>query len=203
MKLMVRFAFLFYFITALFLGVSLGLFVLNLVPFSDVADLLFVIYYDPQLRIIFGIIALALLMKNYIFAKVIFGTQQKGKIIAFDNPAGRVSVSLTAMEDLIRRVIARVPEVKEVKSAITAGKKGLEVESRLILNADVNIPEMTSKLQDIVKRKIQNTIGIEEEVIVRIHVVKIIPDNKARRRKIDNDDDAESETNVPFQGYRA
>ena len=108
------------------------------------------------------------------------------------------------MEDLVKRVIAGVPEVKEVRSSITAGKRGLNVEARIILNKDVNIPEMTSRLQEVVKRKVQNTIGLEEEVVVRVHVFKIIPSHKAKQNKPKEEDDAEVEDNaVPFQGYRA
>ena len=115
------------------------------------------------------------------------------------------SVSLTAMEDLVRRAISMVPEVKDVRSSITAGKKGLSINSRLVLNADVNIPEMTSRLQDLVKRKIQDTIGIEETVVVRVHIVKITPEGKARRHKHKDKEEKEqtSEPTVPFQGYRA
>jgi uncharacterized alkaline shock family protein YloU len=202
MKVTVRLAVLFYMTTMLFIGCFTVLFVSNLIPFQDVMNTLQYIYYDENMRGVFGIVAAGMLLINYIFARSISGNQERGKTIAFDNPAGRVSVSLVAMEDLVRRVIARVPEVKEVRSSITAGKKGLSINSRLVLNADVNIPEMTSRLQDLVKRKIQDTIGIEETVVVRVHIVKIIPDNKARRHKEKEENETPPEPTVPFQGYR-
>ena len=137
------------------------------------------------------------------FFNVFSDKQQRGKTIAFDNPSGRVSVSLSAMEDLVKRVIAGVQEVREVRSSITVGKKGLNVEARIILNRDVNIPEMTSRLQELVKRKIQNTIGLEEDVVVRVHVFKIIPSRKTKQSKAKDDDAEVSDNAVPFQGYRA
>ena len=60
---------------------------------------------------------------------------------------------------------------------------------------------MTAQLQDLVKRKILDTIGLEEAVIVRIDVVKIVSDDNKPQRKIEKKDDFEP--TVPFQGYRA
>ena len=65
---------------------------------------------------------------------------------------------------------------------------------------------MTSRLQEVVRKKIQNTIGLEEDVVVRVHVSKIIPSRKAKQDKQkDQKESADdvSERNVPFQGYRA
>lgn len=207
MKVMVRFGVLFYMTILLFLGSFMLLFVFGWIRSQDIAVVMYIIENDMSRRIVLGVSTGIILLMNYLFVRAISGSQQRGKTIAFDNPSGRVSVSLSAMEDLTRRLISKVPEVKEVKSSILAGKKGLEVEARLVLNTDVNIPEMTSKLQDLVKRKIQDTIGIEENVVVRVHVIKIIPGaNKVRQNKDNNDldnDEKVCEPTVPFQGYRA
>jgi len=203
MKIMIRLGMLFYSAVTLFVIFTLFIFVFNLLPYDYLMDLLSFMYFDTIARIFFAFVALVFLLTNHIFWGAISGIQQKGKTIAFDNPSGRVTVSLTAMEDLIRRVISRVPEVKEVRSSITAGKKGLEIIARLVLNTDVNIPEMTSNLQELVKRKIQDTIGIEETIIVKVDVVKIIPSAKSRHQKSQEEPKEEIDSHVPFQGYRA
>jgi len=204
MKFLTRLAVLFYVTTILFIGVFLLLFVMNQVSFRYVVTFLYVIYSDPQIRWIFGVIAVVILLKNFMFARVISEQQQREKTIAFDNPSGRVSVSLLAMSDLVRRVISKVPEVKEVKSSIAASKKGLEISVRLVLRADVNIPEMTSELQEMVKKKIQSTIGLDEAIVVKVHVSKIIPENGKNKQEKTKDtiDTDESQGNIPFQGYR-
>ena len=176
MRIMVRLAVLFYVTTLLFLGCWLLLFVLHWVQLGDVSLVLNGVYRIPRLRLIFGIVALVILLKNFLFWRAIVGDYQRGKTIAFDNPSGRVSVSLSALEDLVRRVISKVPEVKDVRSSVSASKKGLLIEAMLTLNTDVNIPEMTSRLQEMVKKRVQAMIGIEEEITVRVHVVKIVPE---------------------------
>jgi uncharacterized alkaline shock family protein YloU len=201
---MTELAIVFYKYVVLLLSCLIGMYVLQLVPFQDVVYLMYRIYHDMDLRIFFGARAAVLLVKNFIYVRTLAGYQQRGKTIAFDNPSGRVSVSLVALEDLIRRVIERVPEVKDVKPVITANKKGIDVWAKVILRADVNLPDMTSKLQDLVKRKIQDTIGLEETVVVRIDVVKILSDGKSKSKDKDGDHPTQAiEPNVPFHGYRA
>ena len=210
MKIMARFALSFYVLLTLFLGVTVLLFVghglpglpnILEIPFDKVSAGLQVIYADPEARLLTAAAALAMLFVNYFFMQAIAEGRQRERTIAFDNPTGRVSVSLQALEDLTRRVIAHVPEVKEVRAAIRAGKRGLEIEARLVLNTDVNIPEMTAQLQELIKRKVQDTIGIEETPTVRIHVAKIIPSHS--KGKAAKEPAAEADPAVPFQGYRA
>ena len=90
-----------------------------------------------------------------------------------------------------------------MRASIAAGRKGLDISSRLVLNTDVNIPEMTSNLQELVKRKIQDTIGIEEAVVVQVHVTKIVAEGGKSRRMKEKEKDSLPDASVPFQGYRA
>ncbi len=157
---------------------------------------------DMQVRTIIGLVGFILILVSFLFARMIAGFQEKERTIAFDNPSGRVSISLGAIEDMIKRLVLRESEVKEVRPNIIATKKGLETETRLVLKADVNIPEMTARLQELIKGKIQDMIGIEEKVTVKIHVIKIISEEHKSKREKDSVRER-SEPTIPFQGYRA
>lgn len=207
MRFWARVGLFFYMFTVILISFGVAVFVLNFVPFQDVVDVLWIIYNDREFRIIFGVLAAVLLMKNHFYSRAISGAHQRQKTIAFDNPSGRVSVSLEAIEDLIKRVVARVPEVREARPLIVATGKGLEISARLVLNSEANIPDLTARLQELIKRKVQDTIGIEEDVIVKIDVIKIIPedrgsDKRGKKGKDDQNNNLEEPT-VPFQGYRA
>ncbi|HOY10620.1 MAG TPA: alkaline shock response membrane anchor protein AmaP [Candidatus Omnitrophota bacterium] len=208
MKIMARLGMLFYGVLTMFVGVLLVLFVTHykgyaLLPLKDVFAYLEAIHLDMDKRVAVAGFGLVMLWLNYIFVRTMSDEKQREKTIAFDNPTGRVSVSLDALEDLTRRVIAGVGEVREVRSSIRVGKKGLEIDARLVLNTDVNIPEMTAHLQDLVKRKVQDTIGIEETPTVRIHISKIIPGQRKLKRPKENEEEPEGRLNVPYQqGYR-
>ncbi|MFA5087467.1 MAG: alkaline shock response membrane anchor protein AmaP [Candidatus Omnitrophota bacterium] len=205
MKFFARLALLFYVVIIIFFGVFTILFVMNWIDFRNFVVIMAFIYSDLKIRQIIGVVAVIVLLKNFMFARVISGSQQREKNIAFDNPAGRVSVSLSAMEDLVKRLIAREPEVRDVKANIVASRKGLDVTARLVLRSDVNIPETTSRFQDIVRTKIQDTIGIEEAVTVKIDVIKIVAsDLKIRSSKEEEilESGQPHRDNIPFQGYR-
>jgi uncharacterized alkaline shock family protein YloU len=203
MRFFTRLAILFYVATISVLCGFAILFVSQMIFWQDVERLLQFAYSDMQSRMIIGLAAGVLILLSFMFARIILGRQQRERTIAFDNPAGRVTISLTAMEDLIRRVITRSPEVKEIRPRVVANKRGLDVGVRLVLRSDSNIPEITSKLQEMIRSKVQDTIGIDGVVSVRVDVVKIVPeDGKSRRERRDQKEgDESSKPTVPFSGY--
>ena len=202
MRFLTRVAIYFYcavIITVAFL--CLG-FYAHIVELKNVVDFLTIVYEDKQAGAILGGLAILIILMSVILANLILGRQQKERTIAFENPSGLVSVSLDALEDIIRRLIARIPEIKEIRPYIVKAKKSLEVDIRLILRSDGNIPELTAKLQDLVRGKIQDAIGLDEKINVRVHVVKIMSDPSKQKKQGDDFED-QIRPNVPFQGYRA
>ena len=205
MKFFTRIAILFYVVTISTLGALIitSAFVIDQPLIGRINDHLQILASDIQLRIVVGLTGLLFILLSLVFARIISGARQKERTIAFDNPSGRVSISLIAMEDMVKRLILREPEIKEGRPNIIATKKGLDIEARLVLKADVNIPEVTSRLQNLIKDKIQEMIGIEETVTVRIHVVKLISEENKPKRGNKSDYPDNPETSIPFQGYRA
>lgn len=204
MNFLRRLAVLFYVTLILFVGSFIALFVLNYIEVRSVHQLVSLIYHDETLRIIFGGGAAGLLLINYIFYQAFTVTGQKGGMIAFDNPSGRVNVSLAALEDLIKRVIHHVDEVRDIKSRIAASKKGLRIRITLTLRAEGSIPEVTSRVQELVKKRVQEAIGLDEPIDISIFVGKIIPDpHKEPKPPKKEKEVKDTQHNVPFQGYRA
>lgn len=197
---------------AVLFSVTLGLmfctfliaFTLNWISYDKVINLLHIVYYDETLKFITGIIALTFLLSNFLLYYLFSVNVHRDKVIAFDNPSGRVSVSLVAMEDLVKRTLTKMSEIREVKNVITATKKGLQAKIKLIIRSDVNIPEFTSKVQELIKGKIQDTIGLDESVDILIYIGKIVPDHlKEKSEDSGQLTEEKASTNIPFQGYRA
>lgn len=200
MKFFTNVALLFYVATISLMSSLVILFVSHSFVLEDVYHYLSIIYEDLQSRMMVGAVGCFLIFLSFLFARIISGARQKERAIAFDNPSGRVTVSLAAVEDLVKRLVYRLSEIKEVRSHIIATKKGIEVESRLVLRADVNIPELTARLQELIKNKIQEILGVEEAIIVRIHVVKIASEEV--RSKRDSKEEVLEKPAVPYSGYR-
>lgn len=204
MNLFTRAAILFYVTIILFLGCFAILYVFNVLSYKDIVDLLYITYLDDNLRVAVGCIAAGLLFINFILYRQLDVNAHKEKVIAFDNPSGRVRVALVALEDLIRRTISKFPEVKESKVDIRASKRALSVKIRLILCSEVNIPELTSIVQETAKRKIQDIIGLDEPLNISIYISKILGDVVKDKKSGKKEDPEERPgVQVPFQGYRA
>lgn len=205
MNLLKRLVLISYVFMVMFLACFIILFVTHALELQHVANALFPLYNDETLRWIAGGLAAILLIMNFAFYRYFAFNVPRGKIIAFDNPAGRVTVSLGAIEELIKRMVVRMPEIREARTTITASRKGLKIRMRLIIFSEVNIPDLTLKIQELVTAKIQETIGIDEPIIVTIYIAKIVAPIavKEKRPKSDAKPEEKPEVNIPFRGYRA
>ena len=200
MKLSTRIFLLFYVTLTAYVSIMIIFVVLGFISYKDVADSAHFIFNDEHSRMIAGIVAGILLLINFLFYQTFSVSIAREKVIAFDNPAGRVSVSLIALEDLIKRILGRLSEIKEARPNIKATKKGLQIKLRLTLISETNnIPELTARVQDIVKRKIQDIIGLDEPVLISIYIGKIVSDPIKDKKRFEDT----PKTNIPFQGYRA
>ncbi|MDP1853880.1 MAG: alkaline shock response membrane anchor protein AmaP [Candidatus Omnitrophota bacterium] len=167
----------------------------------DIAAALDFLYNNTyNSRLILALAGILLIILTMFFAQILTGKLQKERTIAWNNPNGQVTIALTAVEDLIKRLTSTVGEIKESRSDVVAGKKGeLNIDVRIILRSETNIQELTSNLQEMIKNKIQEILGLEEAITVRVHVAKIIPvDFKDKPLKEDSEF---KKPTVPFQSY--
>jgi uncharacterized alkaline shock family protein YloU len=199
MKFFTVLGILFYAVIITVIGLAFIVFSLNILLPQDINNLLTYAQTSPNSRLIIGFSGLLLILISFSFAQIILGRFQREKTIAFTTSSGQVTISLSAVEDLIRRLAGIIPEVKELRPNVVANKKGIIVDMRIILRSEANIPELTSRLQDITKSKIQEILGLEEQVIIKIHVAKIAHDEKDNRKK--RDFEKEDSSAIPFSGY--
>ncbi|MDD5282198.1 MAG: alkaline shock response membrane anchor protein AmaP [Candidatus Omnitrophica bacterium] len=199
MKFFTVLGIMFYAVIIIAIGLAFIVFSLNLLLPQDINNLLIYAQNSSNSRLIIGLSGLLLILISFSFAQIILGRFQREKTIAFATSSGQVTISLSAVEDLIRRLAGVIPEVKELRPNVVANKKGIIVDMRIILRSEANIPELTSRLQDITKSKIQEILGLEEQVIIKIHVAKIAHDEKDNRRK--RDLEKEDSSAIPFSGY--
>lgn len=181
------------------IGIILMIFSLNLLQPQDINNLLVYLQYSYNSRIVIGLCGLLLILISFSFAQLILGRFQREKTIAFTTSSGEVTIALSAVEDLIKRLGGVIPEIRELRPDVIATKKGILVDLRVILRSEANIPELTVRLQEITRSKIQEVLGLEEQIIIKIHVAKIISvEEREKKRK-----EPEKETpTVPFSGYR-
>jgi uncharacterized alkaline shock family protein YloU len=163
---------------------------------QDINNMLMYFQSNTSARIIVFLSGILLILISMSFAQIILGRFQRERTIAFKTGSGEVTVSLSAIEDLIKRLTGIMPEIKELRPHVVATKKGIVVDLRVVLRSEANIPELTARLQEITRSKIQEVLGIEEQIIIGIHIVKIISlDDKKKK------DSQSYEPPIPFGGY--
>ncbi len=196
------FTVIFYTVILILIGISMILFSLaltfNFLQIESISKIIGYIHSNLNIRLILGGSGLTLILISISFAQVILGRFQREKTIAFSTASGEVTIALSAIEDLLKHFIYFLPEIKELKPDVIAGKRGILVKLRVVLKSEANLPELTAHLQEMTKSKIQEVLGVEEEIITRIHIAKIISHDEKdkKRREFEKEDNA-----VPFGGY--
>ncbi len=170
------------------------------IPGQDISNIIAYLQNSTYARLIISIAGILLILISSWFADLILGKFQKEKTIAFPTASGEVTIALSAVEDLIKRLAGALPGIKELRPDVIAGKKGITVDLRVILKSEANIPELTEKLQEITRSKMQEVLGIEEQIIIKIHVLKIISYEEKKKKNLEV---KEEEPTVPFGGYGA
>lgn len=171
----------FYTLVFLLVGGLLIAVALNLVSQDAIMEILATVAAAPNTRLLMGITGFLIIFISLAVVQVTVGKIQREKTIAFENPDGQVTISLSAIEDFIKRALKQLPEVKELRPLVRAGKKGITIISRVTLFSDINIPETTEKIQNIVKTRVQDMLGVEEPISIRVHVVKIVHKEEAAK----------------------
>ena len=190
----------FYATILILIGMALIIFSLSKVQPQIIIDTLISMQTSPISRLIVGLSGVLLILVSFSFAQSILGRFQREKTIAFTTSSGEVTIALGAVEDLIRRLAGTISEIKELRPHVIVTKKGsIVVDLRVVLKSEVNIPELTARLQDIVKTKIQEVLGTEEQPFIKMHIMKIISheDRDRKRKEIEK----EEFPKIPFAGY--
>lgn len=103
--------------------------------------------------------------------------------ISIQNPEGEVRIALNAIEELIRKAVLKIDGVKEFNPKVVGGKRGIEVMSRASVEASVNIPQVTMKIQEVVKAQVKGILGVDEVGPIRTHINKIVSDETGLEEK--------------------
>ena len=107
--------------------------------------------------------------------EIFLATKHLGKVpaVAFSNPLGEVRIAYDALEGYIRSLSSEISEIKEAKPQVVAGREGIEIHVRLVVERDINLPEVTSRFQDLVYKYVKDVMGIENIETIRVYIQKI------------------------------
>ncbi len=199
MNILNRITMLFFLVIFVAIGSFLLLVSVKFIQSEPLLNALDYIYASMNLRVGVAVTGGLLILISIAAYQFTVARIERQKNIAFNNPDGQVTISLSAIEEFIKRIGSSLPEVKELKSDCIATKKGIDISTRVIFWSDANIPEATEKIQGLIRARIQEMLGIDEPIIVKVHVTKIAPRQEPKQSKKEKDKDKE-DLRMPFSG---
>ncbi len=156
-------------------------------------------FYDAySLKTSVGLTGVVFILVALLITHFTFGGIQRERTIAFNTPDGQVVISLSAIENFVKKLADHLPEIKDLRSGVVASKKGVSISARVTLWSDANIPDVTEKIQGIIKNKVQDMLGIEEPITTKVHVAKIVSRESSKSKK-----QREAEEPSPQPPYRS
>ena len=123
MWLMTRLAIIFYVTIIWITSIAVTLFVLHspLLNLNVVNRFLDLVYNNDRIRAIVLGITCVIVIISFVLENLIYGRRRRERTIAFDNPSGPVSVSLSALEDLVKALNAQLADAALVYLAEREG----------------------------------------------------------------------------------
>ena len=145
------------------------------------------------LKLVLALIGMLLILFCLKYIQTLLRHSRKNKAIAFESPQGEVSITLFAIEDMLKKMLEERTEVTNVKARVFLRKKWIEVVASGVLTAEVNLVDFTKEIQEKVKEKMHILLGEDKQVKVNLEIKKVSVGSKKRPD--------EQEPEVPFRNY--
>jgi hypothetical protein len=107
---------------------------------------------------------------------------------------GKVSITLFAIEDMLKNVLETERSLSHVRPKVVVGKRGIDVIIRANLNSEVNLASFANDVQQKAKEKMQNLLGEEKEIKVKLEIRKMV--FKGKKKIVE-----EEEPEIPYRYY--
>jgi len=177
------------FLGSLFLGLSL-----NLIDLTLTCNYLeHQILANPYSRMIVGILGILIILFCLRYLQNLVRYKMREKSITFSSGQGTVSITISALEDMIKKILEKREELSHIRPNVFLKKKEIEVIIRSYLTSEVNVVEFTKDIQEKIKEKLHSLLGEERQINIKVEIRKI---TFGEKKKI-----TEEEPEVPFRHY--
>lgn len=149
---------------------------------------------DFPLRLVTVLVGLLLILLCLRYLQASFRRARKNKSITFESEEGKVSITLVAIEDMLKKMLEEKTEVSRIRPKVILRKKGIEVAACGVLTAEVNLVEFTKEIQEQIRKKVHNLLGEDKQVQVNLEIRKIALSKKDLTS-------VDKEPEIPFRNY--
>jgi hypothetical protein len=184
MKVFNLFAHVFAIFAFLTLGSLLMIIAFHIITFEDALLQLRQLYNNPWRSVQTGFVGVAFIIVGLSFARMLVKKRRQAEALIYQTEIGPIVVSVTALEDVVKKVLKRFHLVKEWKTKIMINGKDVEIKLRLVLWASGKIQELLTEVQEEIRSRIKKMLGPENRLEI-ICDVQRIEDHEAGVSEID------------------
>lgn len=130
----------------------------------------------PWGRYYFAGVAAILFLAEVEFLILKIRKKKKNRYITFEQPSGRVSLSVQAIEDFIIKISKGFPEITGLVPKVTAFKNEININLKISLLSGHNVASFAEQIKKNIKSQIQNILGLEKVVKVQVSIVEVNED---------------------------
>ena len=180
MKLFNRFMLLIITLSFMFISLLLAIYSFGLVQYSSLPDIIEGFHAQIELGILF--LAAFILAAMVIYPFFTRSSKRKATIVN-NSELGEVDITLEALENLVQGVSIQQEEIEDIKTNLIATENGVLIKLNGKVHPDTVIPELTTKLQKIIKNYLEDTTGVNVEE-VKILIKDVYQKQKPEEKEI-------------------
>jgi len=154
-----------------------------------------IISLNSYQQMILGWLGVFFILASINFVRRLSLHSTKEKAIVLNTDKGNIKVSLSAIEDMIRRDLSDQKEISHIRPKVLIQRKGIKVLIRAVLKSEENLSEFTAQIQEKIKSRLETLIGKEKEIFVDLEIKKIALAESGYKKE------EKEEVEIPFRNY--
>lgn len=127
-------------------------------------------------QLLFGLFSVIASLTSIFLLLTILGVEPNPpRHVTIANESGAVGVSLSAIEEFIKRKGKSVPGIRDLTVKADELNGSLILKTKVVLELQKNIPDFTKAFHDKLRYELEHSLGIQNINDVNVHIKKIYP----------------------------
>jgi len=135
--------------------------------FEDFVDARF---FSVQRGVIFLVALLILVFEAFFIMSLLRKEEKPVETVNLTTPTGQISITAYSLETMVKSIVSRFDSVADVRTKVDFSNSQVGMDISVKVKSSVLIPEISSKIQSIVKEEVLKSTGIE------LHSIRVFVD---------------------------
>lgn len=173
MKVVNVFVQIFAILAFLTLGSLMIIVALHILSVDDAVSRIQEVYASPWKSFQAGVGGLLFITIGLVFSKMLVKKGRESDTLIFQSEIGPIVVSVTAIEDVVKKVLKHFHMVKEAKIKTVLQGKDVKIKLRLALWSEEGLTELLAEIQGEIRSRVKKLVGRDNEVKIACDVLHI------------------------------